>query len=284
MRLFLAISVCLFVPSYGVPRIQRPRYQYVHTQSQPKVSNVANLVQHLYSAFGSPPEPQRSRYQYVNTQSRFQPQSSRKSQNLLESSEFSSIQGPSIFVQTEFGLFPLAIRNAMSLDERNTYLPVMKALIKVMDTNKPTPEDVNEVLVLSRDLAKKGLQAIPAFGGVKIANMGLLDEGDAIVYVDGIPHILTKHGAFPLSNLNLMTNEEKRTYLPITKTFTKVLEKDFIDQNDINTLIRQGEELQDRIPAGWREMIVEAIMNEITYDIDALGNFMSTRQNQLFYG
>ena len=43
----------------------------------------------------------------------------------------------------------------MSLDERNTYLPVMKALIKVMDTNNPTPEDVNEVLVLSRDLAKK---------------------------------------------------------------------------------------------------------------------------------
>ena len=42
----------------------------------------------------------------------------------------------------------------MTLDERNTYLPVMKSLVKVMETNYPALEDANTLLVLLRDLAK----------------------------------------------------------------------------------------------------------------------------------
>ena len=98
------------------------------------------------------------------------------------------------------GVFPLAARNAMTYEERNTYLPVMKSLVKVMETRYPAPEDVNTLLVLSRDLAKGLLKVkggelpIPAsFGDVNIADM-LLYEGDAIVNVDGLPHILTKYG------------------------------------------------------------------------------------------
>ena len=88
----------------------------------------------------------------------------------------------------------------MTYEERNTYLPVMKSLVKVMETRYPAPEDVNNLLVLSRDLATgllkvKGVELpIPdAFGDVNISDM-LLDEGDAIVNVDGHPHILTKYG------------------------------------------------------------------------------------------
>lgn len=103
------------------------------------------------------------------------------------------------FLIALIGVFPLAVRNAMTLEERNTYLPVMKTLVKVMETRYPAPEDVNTLLVLSRDLAKglfkvKGELPIPAaFENVNIADV-LLDEGDAIVNVDGLSHILTKYG------------------------------------------------------------------------------------------
>jgi hypothetical protein len=106
------------------------------------------------------------------------------------------------FLIALIGVFPLAVRNAMTLEERNTYLPVMKTLVKVMETRYPAPEDVNTLLVLSRDLAKglfkvKGELPIPAaFGDVNLVNIAdmLLDEGDAIVNVDGLPHFLTRYG------------------------------------------------------------------------------------------
>ena len=55
------------------------------------------------------------------------------------------------------GVFPWAARNAMTYEERNTYLPVMKSLVKVMESRYPAPEDVNTLLVLSRDLGAKYL-------------------------------------------------------------------------------------------------------------------------------
>ena len=48
----------------------------------------------------------------------------------------------------------MAAKNALSSEERNKFLPVMKALVKVMETNTPAPEDVNTLLVLTRDLTK----------------------------------------------------------------------------------------------------------------------------------
>ena len=52
------------------------------------------------------------------------------------------------------GIIPLAAKNALSSEERNKFLPVMKALVKVMETNTPTPEYVNTLLILTRDLTK----------------------------------------------------------------------------------------------------------------------------------
>ena len=93
----------------------------------------------------------------------------------------------------------------MSPEERAEQLPVMKALIKVMETDKPDPADVNELLVLTRDLQKNGLNNgkagfLGGFGaGIGLAGiegMGLPETGDIIENVDGEPHINTQFGKY----------------------------------------------------------------------------------------
>ena len=42
----------------------------------------------------------------------------------------------------------------MTRRERAQFLPVMTALLRVMETDRPSPEDINTLLVLSRDLSK----------------------------------------------------------------------------------------------------------------------------------
>ena len=51
-------------------------------------------------------------------------------------------------------------------------------------------------------------------------------------------------GAFPLSDISLMTDEERELYLPAIKAFIKVLESDNINQDEIDELITEGEKLQ----------------------------------------
>merc|ERR1739844_876712 len=95
----------------------------------------------------------------------------------------------------------------MSREERAQYLPIMKALLKVMETNRPAPGDINNLLVLSRDLAKnspKGqfeitLGAFGGFGGFgidDIESMGLPETGDVIKMVAGVPNIVTQFGMY----------------------------------------------------------------------------------------
>ena len=75
----------------------------------------------------------------------------------------------------------------------------MKALYKVMETSTPAPEDVNTLMVLTRDLTKDlpgGGSGLPVFAGFNVDDMGLLPEGDVIVYFEGVPHINTQFGKF----------------------------------------------------------------------------------------
>ena len=104
------------------------------------------------------------------------------------------------------GKLPFSGKNLMSRQERNQYLPIMKALLKVMETSRPSPQDVNTLLKLSRDLAKnspKGQFQIPlaglGFGGFgidDIESMGLPETGDIIKTVNGVPMIKTKFGKY----------------------------------------------------------------------------------------
>ena len=62
-------------------------------------------------------------------------------------------------------------------------------------------------------------------------------------------------GAFPLSDVSVMTDEERKRFLPAIRTFTSVLEKENIDQNEINDLISQSEALQELLPENWKALI-----------------------------
>ena len=55
-------------------------------------------------------------------------------------------------------------------------------------------------------------------------------------------------GAFPLSDVSLMTDEERERFLPVTRTFVKVLENDNATPEDINLLVEQSSELANLIP------------------------------------
>ena len=91
-------------------------------------------------------------------------------------------------------------------------------------------------------------------------------------------------GAFPLSDQSLMTDEERKRYLPATKLFVKVLEKEFIDQNEVNELIKRGEDLQDLLPERWNDDIIQTLNKHIGYDFDANGHIVSARRTQVYSG
>merc|ERR1711935_654206 len=55
-------------------------------------------------------------------------------------------------VQTQFGTFPA---QGIIPEQRATYLPVMKALLKVMQTSQPSTQDLNTLMILTRELNKK---------------------------------------------------------------------------------------------------------------------------------
>ena len=72
--------------------------------------------------------------------------------------------------------------------------------------------------------------------------------------------IFSNHiGAFPLSDLSLMTDEERERFLPVIRTFVSVLEKDTIDHHEINELIRLAKDLQDSVPEDWRALILDSL-------------------------
>ena len=55
-------------------------------------------------------------------------------------------------------------------------------------------------------------------------------------------------GSFPLSAVSLLTNEERQQFLPATRTFISVLEKDTVDPSELNILLEQSRELTNLIP------------------------------------
>ena len=91
----------------------------------------------------------------------------------------------------------------MSAQERQRFLPVMKALLKVMETNQPAPADVNDLLVKTRNLQKYVPEGSVDFGSFAnlegIESMGIPETGDVIRTIGGQPHIMTTFGEFEIS-------------------------------------------------------------------------------------
>ena len=72
-----------------------------------------------------------------------------------------------------------------------------------------------------------------------------------------------------------MTNEERERFLPVIKNVIRVFEKSFIDENEINELIAQGETLQGLLPKQWNDMIVQTLNQNFRYDIDQSGRIIT---------
>ena len=54
-------------------------------------------------------------------------------------------------------------------------------------------------------------------------------------------------GSFPLSETSLMTDEERERFLPVSRTFTSILEKDTLDVREMNLLLKQSRELTNEL-------------------------------------
>ena len=80
-----------------------------------------------------------------------------------------------------------------------------------------------------------------------------------------------------MSYQSLMTDEERERFLPVTKNVIRVLEKNIIDENEINELIAQGENLQEYLPEEWNDKIIESVNQNFEYDFDQNGNIFSIR-------
>ena len=86
----------------------------------------------------------------------------------------------------------------------------MRALLKVMETNRPSGQDVNTLLVATRELNKKvpkdqnilgsigNFRDFGNFGIDGLESMGLPESGDMITNIDGVPHIRTTFGKYSL--------------------------------------------------------------------------------------
>ena len=67
----------------------------------------------------------------------------------------------------------MSTRNVITADQRNQYLPAIEALLKVMETNRPSTRDVNNLLVVTRNLLKELLNR------VSVSEYVLLIENEA---------------------------------------------------------------------------------------------------------
>ena len=78
-------------------------------------------------------------------------------------------------------------------------------------------------------------------------------------------------GSFPLSEVNLLTDEEREKFLPVVTTFASVLKKDTLDHEEIKTLVRESEELQKFVPDEWKDLIcasLESVFGKTGYQCE----------------
>jgi len=138
-----------------------------------------------------------------------------------------------------------------------------------MESNRPTPSEVNTLMVLTRDLLSQvpDGQALPNFKNFgldfdissisglgldleSLKDAGLPETGDIIVDIDGKNYIKTSFGSFPLSDLNLMSDKQKEQFLPAVRSFTNLLENDNLNPTEIKQLLGEAKKLdtQNLVP------------------------------------
>jgi len=136
-----------------------------------------------------------------------------------------------------------------SFQQKTQYLPVLKVLLKVMETEKPSPNDVNTLMILTRDLLKQIPNDQFNFGSNswlgKVRDLGLPESGDIIVDVNRIPHIRTQWGSFPISDVSFMTEQDRKQFIRPVRTLINVLEKDDATPEQTNLLLEESNKLTE---------------------------------------
>jgi len=244
--LLLASAACAapqfyYAPGYGsygleVPYQPMPLFEFRYSQNPLRTQTYRNFNSQNQQGFGrsiggSNQQNQQFTQQFNNQNQQFNQRNQQFNQQTFNSA---------------FGNFA---SNGITEEQRQLYLPVMRALLKVMQTDRPSARDINTLMVETRDLNKKVpkgqnlLGNFANFGIDGLESMGLPEFGDIIENVDGIPHIRTTWGSFPLSDTSLMTPAERSRFIKPVTVFTNVLEKGNADANEVTQLMQYAQEL-----------------------------------------
>ena len=127
----------------------------------------------------------------------------------LSTKEYSHALWPLLFT----GSFPLNSRNELTPAQRQTLLPVMESLLRVMESNRPSASDVNTLMIQVRELLKQvpegKLPNLRQFGfdvnqlvdefGIDmetLKNVALPQNGDIVINENGQDKIVTTFGKY----------------------------------------------------------------------------------------
>merc|ERR1711962_1227411 len=161
--------------------------------------------------------------------------------------------GLTVDFDSSFGSFPLSSRNQLTPAQRQALLPVMESVLRVMESDKPSVNDVNTLMVQVRDLLKKvpegylpnlrqfGFEGLDGLDLDVLKNVALKETGDIAITENGQDKIVTSFGKFPLESL--MTKAERETFLPAVRSFIKLLRKDVLNPTETKQLLDQARKL-----------------------------------------
>merc|ERR1711962_174638 len=161
--------------------------------------------------------------------------------------------GLTVDFDSSFGSFPLSSQNQLTPAQRQALLPVMESVLRVMESDKPSVNDVNTLMVQVRDLLKKvpegylpnlrqfGFEGLDGLDLDVLKNVALKETGDIAITENGQDKIVTSFGKFPLESL--MTKAERETFLPAVRSFIKLLRKDILNPTETKQLLDQARKL-----------------------------------------
>jgi len=166
--------------------------------------------------------------------------------------------GLTVDFDSSFGSFPLSKRNELTSEQRKVLIPVFDSLLRVMESNRPNVQDVNTLMKAVRTLLKTvpeqplpnlrqygfDVDALRTSMGIDLETLksvALPATGDIAITENGQDKIVTTFGTFPLEPL--MTKAEREQFLPVVRSFAKLLRQDFLDPSKTEELLNQVRKL-----------------------------------------
>jgi len=157
--------------------------------------------------------------------------------------------GLTVDFDSSFGTFPLGSKKELTPAQRDVLLPVMEALLKTLETDNPSAEDMNTLMIQVRnllktvpegdmpDLSQYGFDADVAMGMDldTLKNVALPETGDIVVSENGQNVVNTGFGSFPLKSY--MNEADRLKFLPAIRGFTNLLKKDVLNKAETEELL-----------------------------------------------